>query len=261
MTMKTLFLNPPSFEGFDGGAGSRYQAKREIRSFWYPTWLAQPAALLPGSKLIDAPARGLTLADILPLAGDYDLAILHTSTPSFAADVKVAEALKQANPRLMIGFVGAHVGAEDVVVLVTQRVREGANQRFLLRARHVRITPQHGFAAAMRKTMRATKAALASGRHVVIFPEGTRAPPGVVLPFRPGIAALYLHCHVPVIPVAIDSGWFWGKNRLLKRPGHITVRFLPPLPAGLGKDEMMGRLQADITEAARSLPGNRAAAG
>ena len=46
--MKTLFLNPPSYEGFDGGAGSRYQAKREIRSFWYPTWLAQPAALVPG---------------------------------------------------------------------------------------------------------------------------------------------------------------------------------------------------------------------
>ena len=42
--LKTLFLNPPSFDGFDGGAGARYQAKREIRSFWYPTWLAQPAA-------------------------------------------------------------------------------------------------------------------------------------------------------------------------------------------------------------------------
>ena len=53
--MKTLFLHPPSFDGFDGGAGSRYQARREIRSFWYPTWLAQPAALVPGSKLIDAP--------------------------------------------------------------------------------------------------------------------------------------------------------------------------------------------------------------
>ena len=49
--MKTLFLHPPSFDGFDGGAGSRYQARREIRSFWYPTWLAQPAALVPGSKL------------------------------------------------------------------------------------------------------------------------------------------------------------------------------------------------------------------
>ena len=56
MTMKTLFLNPPSFDGFDGGAGSRYQARREIRSFWYPTWLAQPAAMVPNSKLVDAPA-------------------------------------------------------------------------------------------------------------------------------------------------------------------------------------------------------------
>ncbi|HQU16708.1 MAG TPA: hopanoid biosynthesis associated radical SAM protein HpnJ, partial [Gammaproteobacteria bacterium] len=51
--MKTLFLHPPSFDGFDGGAGARYQAKREVRSFWYPTWLAQPAALVPGSKLVD----------------------------------------------------------------------------------------------------------------------------------------------------------------------------------------------------------------
>ncbi len=106
---KTLFLNPPSFEGFDGGAGSRYQARREVRSFWYPTWLAQPAALVAGSRLIDAPARGLTLSDILPLANDYELAILHTSTPSFRSDVRVAEALKKANPKLMIGFVGAHV--------------------------------------------------------------------------------------------------------------------------------------------------------
>ena len=107
--LKTLFLNPPSFEGFDGGAGSRYQAKREIRSFWYPTWLAQPAAMVPGSRLIDAPARGLGLDDIVPLAGDYELAVLHTSTPSFRSDVRVAEALKSARPGLRIGMVGAHV--------------------------------------------------------------------------------------------------------------------------------------------------------
>lgn len=107
--LKTLFLNPPSYEGFDGGAGSRYQAKREIRSFWYPTWLAQPAALVPDSRLIDAPARGLSIEDIASQAGDYELAVLYTSTPSFSADVKVAEALKSANPNLRIGFVGAHV--------------------------------------------------------------------------------------------------------------------------------------------------------
>lgn len=106
---KTLFLNPPSFDGFDGGAGSRYQARREIRSFWYPTWLAQPAALIPGSKLVDAPARGLTLEQVLPMARDYELIVMHTSTPSFQSDVKVAEAFKQVNPQVMIGFVGAHV--------------------------------------------------------------------------------------------------------------------------------------------------------
>ena len=56
--MKTLFLQAPSFDGFDGGAGSRYQAKREIKSFWYPTWLAQPAALIP--ETCHEPETGLT---------------------------------------------------------------------------------------------------------------------------------------------------------------------------------------------------------
>src|SRR5215471_3603245 len=112
MGRRTLFLHPPSFEGFDGGAGSRYQARREIRSFWYPTWLAQPAALVPGSKLVDAPPDGLSLADVRPLGRHHDLAVLHTSTPSFRADVKVAEALKEENPALRIGFVGAHVAVD-----------------------------------------------------------------------------------------------------------------------------------------------------
>jgi hopanoid biosynthesis associated radical SAM protein HpnJ len=110
--MRTLFLHPPSYEGFDGGAGSRYQAKREIRSYWYPTWLAQPAALVPGSRLVDAPPAGLTLADVTPLAREHDLAVLHTSSPSFPGDVRAAEALKAENPSLMVGMVGAKVAVE-----------------------------------------------------------------------------------------------------------------------------------------------------
>jgi hopanoid biosynthesis associated radical SAM protein HpnJ len=106
---KTLFLNPPSFDGFDGGAGARYQARREVRSFWYPTWLAQPAALVPGSRLVDAPPRDMTLDDCLKIAGDYELVVAHTSTPSFGNDVHVVEALKEAHPHLQIGLVGAHV--------------------------------------------------------------------------------------------------------------------------------------------------------
>jgi hopanoid biosynthesis associated radical SAM protein HpnJ len=115
--LRTLFLHPPSFEGFDGGAGARYQARREVRSFWYPTWLAQPAALVPGSRLIDAPPAGLGLDDVIPLARDYDLAVLHTSTPSFPHDVRVAEALKAANPALRVGFVGAHVAVQREAAL------------------------------------------------------------------------------------------------------------------------------------------------
>ncbi|MBX3027938.1 hopanoid biosynthesis associated radical SAM protein HpnJ [bacterium] len=106
--MKTLFLNPPSYEGFDGGAGSRYQARREVRSFWYPTWLAQAAALVPDSTLIDAPADELTLDDVLRRSPGHELVVIHTSTPSVDQDAKTAAALKAALPGIRVGFVGAH---------------------------------------------------------------------------------------------------------------------------------------------------------
>jgi hopanoid biosynthesis associated radical SAM protein HpnJ len=110
--MRTLFLQAPSFEGFDGGAGARYQNRREIKSFWYPTWLAQPAALVEGSKLIDAPPHRLGLNDVLPEVRDRDLVVLHTSTPSFSSDVKTVRALKAANPNLKIGMIGAKVAVD-----------------------------------------------------------------------------------------------------------------------------------------------------
>lgn len=105
---KTLFLSPPSFDGFDGGAGSRYQARREVTSFWYPTWLAQPAALVPGARLLDCPPHRVGLQECLRIAGDYDHVIIHTSTPSLKNDCKVAEAIKAQRPDSCIGFVGAH---------------------------------------------------------------------------------------------------------------------------------------------------------
>ncbi len=106
--MKTLFLSPPSFDGFDGGAGARYQAKREIRSFWYPTWLAQPAALVPNSKLMDCPPHDIDVKTCLAEAKNYDHVIIHTSTPSLRNDAKVAAAIKEQKPSTTIGFVGAH---------------------------------------------------------------------------------------------------------------------------------------------------------
>jgi hopanoid biosynthesis associated radical SAM protein HpnJ len=110
--MKTLFLQAPSFDGFDGGAGSRYQAKREIRSFWYPTWLAQPAALVPDSRVLDAPADGVSVEATLDIAAQYDLVIIHTSTPSFPTDALFAEHLKKRKPSVLIGLVGAKVAVD-----------------------------------------------------------------------------------------------------------------------------------------------------
>jgi hopanoid biosynthesis associated radical SAM protein HpnJ len=110
--MKTLFLHPPSFDGFDGGAGARYQAKREIKSFWYPTWLAQPAALVPDSTLLDAPAENLGMQDVLLRALGFELIVMHTSSPSFLKDAHVAELLKAQNPGVLIGMVGAKVAVD-----------------------------------------------------------------------------------------------------------------------------------------------------
>ena len=111
--LRTLFLQAPSFDGFDGGAGARYQMKREIKSFWYPTWLAQPAALVPDSKLIDAPPHRTSLGEIAAQAKNYDLVVLHTSTPSFASDLKTIAALKEVNPRLKAGMIGAKVAVDS----------------------------------------------------------------------------------------------------------------------------------------------------
>jgi len=106
--MSTLFLSPPSFNGFDGGAGARYQARREVRSFWFPTWLAQPAALVPDSKLMDCPPHDIDIAGCLREARKHDHVILHTSTPTLPNDCRIAEAIKAQRPITTIGFVGAH---------------------------------------------------------------------------------------------------------------------------------------------------------
>src|SRR5579884_2512723 len=103
--MKTLFLHPPSFQGFDGGAGARYQARREVRSFWYPTWLAQPAALIPGSRLLDAPPDGIGVEQALAVAEQHDLVVIHTSTPSIRQDTRFVRELKSRRPDVRVGLV------------------------------------------------------------------------------------------------------------------------------------------------------------
>jgi hopanoid biosynthesis associated radical SAM protein HpnJ len=109
MPLKTLFLNPPSFENFDGGAGSRWPATREIESYWYPVWLAYPTGMLEGARLLDAPPHHVSGEQTIEIAKDYEFLVLFTSTPGFPGDIRLADAIKRANPRIKIAFVGPHV--------------------------------------------------------------------------------------------------------------------------------------------------------
>ncbi|MGZ4842277.1 MAG: hopanoid biosynthesis associated radical SAM protein HpnJ [Candidatus Angelobacter sp.] len=109
MPLKTLFLNPPSFENFDGGASSRWPATREIESYWYPVWLAYPAGMLEGSRLLDAPPHHVSAEETIELGKQYEFLVLFTSTPGFPGDIKLVTKMKEANPKLKIAFVGPHV--------------------------------------------------------------------------------------------------------------------------------------------------------
>ncbi len=107
--MRTLFLNPPSFKGYDGSAGSRYQACREVRSFWYPTWLAYPAAMIKEARLIDASAENMTREQVLREADGYELVVIHTGTPTFENDAALAAEIKETYPSVKVGMAGPHV--------------------------------------------------------------------------------------------------------------------------------------------------------
>jgi hopanoid biosynthesis associated radical SAM protein HpnJ len=119
--MRTLFLNPPSFEGFDGGASSRWPASREIESYWYPVWLCYPAGMLPDSKVVDAPPHRISIEQTVEMARDFELLVLFTSTPGFHVDVQMAEMMKDSNPKLKVCFVGPPVTTEPEKTLAASK--------------------------------------------------------------------------------------------------------------------------------------------
>ncbi|CAH2031929.1 hopanoid biosynthesis associated radical SAM protein HpnJ [Trichlorobacter ammonificans] len=107
--MKPLFLNPPTFDDFDGGAGARYQASREVTSFWYPTWLCFPAGMIEGARVVDAPVQKLDLNACLEIARNFDMVVMYTSTPTLAIDIETARRIKEAKPGIVTVLTGPHV--------------------------------------------------------------------------------------------------------------------------------------------------------
>ena len=109
-----------------------------------------------------------------------------------------------------------------------------------------------GGAKALRHMMRTAQAAIAEGRPILIFPEGTRVAPGEQPPLQSGFAGLYRALKLPVVPIALDSGRLWPKGAFVKRPGIITMRVLAPIPPGLKRDEIEQKVHGAINQLDRS---------
>ncbi|WP_316199143.1 MULTISPECIES: lysophospholipid acyltransferase family protein [unclassified Bradyrhizobium] len=123
---------------------------------------------------------------------------------------------------------------------------------FLIKADMVAIDRSAGRRALMKIVRRASEE-VKRGRQFVIFPEGTRRPPGAPPHYKPGVGLIYVDCGVPCLPVALNSGLFWPRNSFMRYPGTLVVEFLDPLPPGLPRDEFLSRMQATIEDATDRL--------
>ncbi|HKT16700.1 MAG TPA: lysophospholipid acyltransferase family protein [Stellaceae bacterium] len=110
-----------------------------------------------------------------------------------------------------------------------------------------------GRASALKAMVEASARALERGRPVLIFPEGTRSAVGEHHPYQPGVAALYQRLGVPLVPVAVDSGVFWARRSLLRRPGRITVEILPAIAPGGERRAVLAELECRIEAATARL--------
>lgn len=122
----------------------------------------------------------------------------------------------------------------------------------LARSRPIAVDRSAG-GRALRRMLADAERAIEEGRSIVIFPEGTRTAPGERTGYQPGVAALYQRLGRPVVPVALDSGRYWGRRRFVKQPGNITIRFLPPIAPGLERRDFMAMLEGRIETACRAL--------
>ena len=110
-----------------------------------------------------------------------------------------------------------------------------------------------GKSKAMKKMLSDAKTLLKIGMSIIIFPEGTRTQPGKNSAYKPGVFFLYENTDVPLIPVALNSAFFWKKNSFLRHPGKIIIEFLEPMPKGLDKQEFMSELKRRIEDKCNQL--------
>lgn len=122
----------------------------------------------------------------------------------------------------------------------------------MVKGRMVAVDRRSG-AHALTAMIERARVEFADRRQLIIFPEGTRRPPGAEPRYKSGIARLYVGEEVSCLPIALNSGLFWPRRSILRRPGKVLVEILDPIPPGLGRKMFLERLQSEIETATDRL--------
>jgi 1-acyl-sn-glycerol-3-phosphate acyltransferase len=123
---------------------------------------------------------------------------------------------------------------------------------FALKFRMIAVERAAG-STALRNLVKRGKQEIATGRQIVIMPEGTRKGPDDAPDYKPGAAALYAQLQVPCVPFGLNAGLFWPRRKLMRYPGTIVIEFLPAIPPGLGRAEFQHQLQQAIETSTQAL--------
>lgn len=146
-----------------------------------------------------------------------------------------------------------HLIVPNIVVgLKEELVRIPVFGHYLVKGGNIRID-RSGAARSLKSLVEGAKRGMSQGMSLLIFPEGTRKAPDDPPDYKPGVAAIYMQLKRPCVPVALNSGVFWGRRSFIKRPGTIVVEFLEPIPPGLSRAEFMQLLEERTETATRRL--------
>jgi len=145
-----------------------------------------------------------------------------------------------------------HLRASTAYIMKKELLKIPFYGAYVKKGGHIAVDRSAG-ASALKDMIKDVKASLEKGRNIVIFPEGTRSKSGETGTYQPGVAAIYTQTKQSVIPVAVNSGLFWGRRSFLKRPGTIIMEIMPPIEPGLKRKEFMAKLESTIEDKTKEL--------
>jgi 1-acyl-sn-glycerol-3-phosphate acyltransferase len=213
-----------------------------INLAWLPSLLMSPLATVRGQTIW---ARGVMVLLRLLVGIRYEL----RGRDNIPAGPMLIAAKHQSAWDTMIFHIIAH---DPAIVMKAELLKIPVYGWYCRHSRMIPIDRDTG-SQAIRAMVDSAKAAAAKARPIIIFPQGTRVAPGVEAPYLPGVAALYRQLGIPVVPVALNSGVFWPRHSIRRKPGTIVLEYLPIIEPGLNRRDFMARLETTIEPASARL--------